>query len=178
MSSLLIDSEQPIELEHVRHMFIIDDDEIQREMIKDYMADRYLFKIKCYSTGEEAMPDIKNLQPEIIVLDYHLNAQNPTSKNGVEILKQIKALSADTEVVMFSGEDKLDVALNSMKHGAFDYVVKGESAFNKIEKVIDNLGERHKAKSIQLAQKRTITFLSIVILIFVLMGLWYFFKVN
>jgi two-component system, OmpR family, response regulator len=178
MGNILIDSEQPIELEHVRHMFIIDDDEIQREMIKDYMSERYLFTIKCYSTGEEAMADVQSLQPEIIVLDYHLNAHNPSSKNGVEILKQIKSASIDTEVVMFSGEDKLDVALNSMKFGAFDYVVKGESAFNKIEKVIDNLGERHKAKSIQLAQKRTITFLATVILIFIGLGLWYFFKVN
>jgi two-component system, OmpR family, response regulator len=171
-------AETALALEHVRHMFIIDDDEIQREMIKDYMMERYLFEVRTYDNGEDAMADIATLKPEIIVLDYHLNAHKADAKNGVEVLKSIKAASATTEVVMFSGEDKLDVALTSMKEGAYDYVVKGESAFRKIEKVIDNLGERHKAGAILLAQRRTISFLSIVIGILVVLGVLYFFKVN
>ena len=156
-------AEKVINLEHVRYMFIIDDDAVQREMIKDYMAERYLFEVKIYDNGEDAMEEIKTLKPEIIVLDYYLNSHITTSKNGIEVLKQIKQVSPTTEVVMFTGEDKLEVALESMRNGAYDYVVKGESAFNKIEKVINNLGERHRMMAIHIAQKRTITFLSFVI---------------
>ncbi|MCX8471487.1 MAG: response regulator [Chitinophagaceae bacterium] len=156
-------AEKVINLEHVRYMFIIDDDAVQREMIKDYMAERYLFEVKIYDNGEDAMEEIKTLKPEIIVLDYYLNSHITKSKNGIEVLKQIKQVSPTTEVVMFTGEDKLEVALESMRNGAYDYVVKGESAFNKIEKVINNLGERHRMMAIHIAQKRTITFLSIVI---------------
>ncbi len=160
--------EKPIMIEHVRYMFIIDDDPIQREMIKDYMAERYLFDIKTFDNGEDAMNAIETLSPEIIVLDYYLNSHRADAKNGIEVLKEIKQKSKDTAVVMFTGEDKLEVAMESMRNGAYDYVVKGESAFNKIEKVIDNLGEKHRMLAIQTAQKRTILFLSIVIGVIVL----------
>jgi two-component system, OmpR family, response regulator len=171
-------AEQPIELEHVRYMFIIDDDEFQREMIKDYMVERYLFEVKTYETGEAAYTDIKNLKPEIIVLDYHLNSHDSNAADGVAVLKEIKKLSPVTEVVMFTGEDKLDTALSSMRNGAFDYVVKGESAFHKIETVIDKLGERHKVYAINLAQKRTITFLASVIGLIIIGAIIYFLKAK
>jgi two-component system, OmpR family, response regulator len=156
-------AEKVINLEHMRYMFIIDDDAVQREMIKDYMTDRYLFNIKIFDNGEEAMKDIETDKPEIVILDYYLNAHNTQAKNGIEVLKQIKEKSATTEVVMFTGEDKLETALASMRNGAFDYVVKGESAFNKIEKVINTLGERHRLQAINIAQRRTIAFLATVI---------------
>lgn len=169
-------AEKPLELEHVRYMFVIDDDEIQREMIKDYMMERYLFTIKTYDNGEDAYSDIKALKPEIVILDYYLNSHNANAANGLDVLKEIKTTSPITEVVMFTGEDKLDVALGSMRNGAFDYVVKGESAFNKIENVINTLGERHKALVIQSAQKRTISFLIGVICLILTGALIYFFK--
>jgi two-component system, OmpR family, response regulator len=169
--------EQPINLEHVRYMFIIDDDPIQREMIKDYMNDRYLFEVKTYDNGEDAQTAIQELSPEIIILDYYLNSHIPTAKNGIEVLKDIRQWSPKTKVVMFSGEDKIEVARESKKHGAFDFVVKGESAFPKIEKVIDILGEMHRNEAIQKAQKRTIAFLAGVI-IAILAGVILFYMKN
>ncbi len=168
--------QEPIQLEHVRHMFVIDDDSIQAEMIKDYMKDRYLFEVKTYASGEDAMPYISDLQPEIIILDYHLNSQVPNAKNGIEVLKQIKAQSPKTNTVMFTGEDKLEIATSSMQNGAYDYVVKGESAFNKIEKVINNLGDRHRLEAINIAQKKTITFLAIAIGLIIGAVAFFFFR--
>jgi two-component system, OmpR family, response regulator len=168
--------QEPIQLEHVRYMFVIDDDTMQAEMIKDYMNERYLFDVKTFASGEDAMQSILEDQPEIIILDYHLNSQVPTAKNGIEVLKQIKIHSPKTNTVMFSGEDKLEVALASMQNGAYDYVVKGESAFNKIEKVIDTLGERHRLEAINIAQKKTITFLSIAIGLIIAVVAFFFFR--
>ena len=45
---------------------------------------------------------------------------------------------------MFSGQDKIEVAVNTMKYGAFDYIVKSESAFHRSENVIFNLIKRMK----------------------------------
>jgi two-component system, OmpR family, response regulator len=168
--------QEPIQLEHVRHLFVIDDDPIQAEMIKDYMKERYLFTVKTYASGEEAMADITELQPEIIILDYHLNSQVPTAKNGIEVLKLIKANSPKTNTVMFTSEDKLSIATTSMQNGAYDYVIKGESAFNKIEKVIDNLGERHRLEAINIAQKKTITFLAVAIGLIIGLVAFFFFN--
>ena len=79
-----------ITLENVRLLYIIDDDPVQTEMIKDYVSERYIFTLKTYEDGESAMTDIETNKPEIIILDYHLSSSNPQAKNGIEILKEIK----------------------------------------------------------------------------------------
>jgi DNA-binding NtrC family response regulator len=171
-------AEELLNIEAIRHLFVIDDDAMQREMMGDYFKERYLFDVKKYQDGESALEDIKNLKPEIIVLDYHLNAQNNAAKNGIAILQEIKTSSPNTAVIMFTGEDNLEIALDSMRNGAFDYVVKGPSAFNKIEKVINTLGERHKLEAINVAQRRTISFLVGVIFLIIAGALMYFLKGN
>ncbi len=168
-------SSENIMLEDVRYMFIIDDDPVQVEMIKDYLGERYIFQLKVYEDGESALKDVELLKPEIVVLDYHLNSNNAQAKNGIEVLKEIKKINPTTKVIMFSGQDNIDIALESMRNGAYDYIIKGETAFNKMENTVNRLGEIHKLESINTAQKRTITFLAIVIGLFILLGILYFF---
>jgi two-component system, OmpR family, response regulator len=162
-----------IMLESVRFMFVIDDDPVQTEMISDYLKERYVFDLKTYENGEDAMSDVRNLKPEIIVLDYHLNSSNPKAKNGIEVLKEIKSVSPETKVVMFSAQDNIDIAMESMRNGAYDYIIKGETAFNKMENSINRLGEMHKLEAITKAQRRTIIFLSVGIAIIILIALLY-----
>ena len=73
------------------YIFLVDDEPIQNEMLKDYISDRFkdTFIIKTYQNGEDALQDL-NLNPNIIVLDYHLNAHLPDAQNGVEVLKKMK----------------------------------------------------------------------------------------
>ncbi len=160
-------------LENVRYLFVIDDDPIQTEMIKDYLKDRYVFDLKVYSDGELALAELDTYKPEMVVLDYHLNSNNPGAKNGIEVLKEIKKKSPSTKVIMFTGEDNINVALESMRNGAYDYIIKGETAFNKIENTVNRLGEMHRLEVVTLAQKRTILFLSIGIGIIILLAILY-----
>jgi two-component system OmpR family response regulator len=79
--------------------------------------------------------------------------------NGTEILKEIKTQKPEAEVVMFSGQDKIEVAVNSMKYGAFDYIVKSESAFHRSENVIFNIIKRMKLQGeAKLYKKLTLIF--------------------
>lgn len=165
--------EDNIMLENVRFIYIIDDDPVQTEMIKDYLGERYIFELKTFENGEEALPEIEKVKPEIVVLDYHLSSNNPSAKNGVEILKEIKQKSPTTKVVMFSGQDNINIALDSMRNGAYDYIIKGETAFNKMENTINRLGEMHKLEAINISQKRTILMLFIVISISLALGILY-----
>ncbi len=155
-----------------RYLFLVDDEPIQNEMLKDYLTERFLYEIVVFDNGEEALKKM-HLHPEILVLDYYLNANNPNAKNGIEILKQIKEISPSTQVIALSGQDKIEVAIDTIKFGAYDYVVKGESAFSRIENIINNLSELHKMRTINKAQKNTITFLSIVIVLIILCSLYF-----
>jgi len=59
--------------------------------------------------------------------------------NGVETLDSIKASNPDIPVVMLSSQDKIDVAINCMHHKALDYVVKSETAFIRLQKIITSI---------------------------------------
>ncbi len=157
-----------------RKLFVIDDDPIQVEMIQDYIKDRYVFEVKAYSDGEAAMSDIKQLHPEIIVLDYHLSSQKADAQNGIEVLKLIGKVSPSSKVFMFSGKDDMSIATESIRHGAFDFIVKGPTAFDKLERTINRLGDMNQLESINKAQKKTITILVVGILLIVALGLLYF----
>jgi DNA-binding NtrC family response regulator len=56
--------------------------------------------------------------------------------NGIDTLDKIKAADPDIPVVMLSSQDKIEVAINCMHHKAFDYVVKSETAFIRLQKII------------------------------------------
>lgn len=149
-----------------RYIFLVDDEPIQNEMLKDYLNERFVYEVKTFDNGEDMLQNM-HLNPEIVVLDYHLNAQNPSAQNGVEILKKIKDKYPDVQVIMLSGQDKIDVAIDSMKYGAYDYVVKGETAFSRTENILNNISELHRVRTINKAYKRTITFLTIALILII-----------
>ncbi len=129
-----------------RYIFLVDDEPIQNEMLKDYISERFTYKIKTYESGEAALKDM-GLDPEIVVLDFHLNGNSRDAMNGVDVLKKIKELHPTTQVIMLSGQDKLEVAVESMKNGAYDYVIKGETAFSRMENVLNNINELSSIKA-------------------------------
>ena len=61
------------------------------------------------------------------------------SINGIETLDKINAINPDIPVIMLSSQDKVDVAINCMHHRATDYVVKSETAFVRLQKIITSI---------------------------------------
>ena len=157
-----------------RTVFLVDDEPIQNEMLKDYLSERFVYDIRTFDNGEEAIAHM-HLNPEIMVLDYHLNLHKSDAKNGVEVLKEVKDKYPNVQVIMLSGQDKLEIAVDSMKYGAYDYVVKGETAFSRMENVFNNVSELHIAKTVNRAYKKTIIFLSVVIGLIVFLSIYLMF---
>ena len=160
--------------EQKRTIFLVDDEPIQNEMLKDYLSERFVYDIKTFDNGEDAIKQMHQ-NPEIVVLDYHLNSHRSDAKNGVEVLKTIKDKYPEVQVIMLSGQDKLDIAVDSMKYGAYDYVVKGETAFSRMENVMNNVSELHITKTVNKAYKKTIVFLTVVIGLIILLSIYLYF---
>jgi len=128
-----------------RLIYIVDDVQMQRELLADHLkANMPAYEIHCFNTGEECIAAAKVRPAEIIFLDYNLNSQVKDAMDGIEALQELKSIAPQTEVVMISGQDKIEVAVNTIKHGAFDYIVKGEGAFVRAEKVVFNIYRFHK----------------------------------
>ena len=156
----------------VKTIFIVDDDAMQGMMLQDYLSKYSTFTIHIFSSGEECIKNL-SLNPQIIFLDFNFDKVGKNAMNGVDILKEIKSQKPDTEVVMFSGQDKIEVAVNTMKYGAFDYIVKSESAFHRSENVIFNIIRRMKLQREAKTYKRLtyifgIAFVAVIIVVIVL----------
>lgn len=163
--------------ENKRTIFLVDDEPIQNEMLKDYLSERFGYDIRTYANGEDALKNMQ-LNPEVVVLDYHLSANNTGAKDGVEILKEIKEKYPEVRVIMLSGQDKIEVAIDSMKYGAYDYVVKGETAFSRTENILNNITELSATKALNSVYKRTIVLLAVVVILFILIALYLGFFTN
>lgn len=159
-------------MKQVKTIFIVDDDPMQSSMLQDYLSKYSTFNVHIFNSGEECLKNI-SLDPQIVFLDYNFDKAGKDAMNGVDILKEIKVQKPATEVVMISGQDRIDVAVNTMKYGAFDYIVKSESAFHRSENAIFNIIKRLKLQGeASLYKKLTITFgialLIMIILVIVL----------
>ncbi len=154
-----------------RYIFLVDDEPIQNEMLKDYIGERFPYKIKTFESGEDAIKEI-SLNPAIAVLDYHLNSHLPNAQNGVEVLKSFKEMNPETQVIMLSGQDKLEVAIDSMKYGAYDYVIKGETAFSRMENILNNINELRSVKETNNTYKKVIGMLGVAIVIVLVLSVY------
>jgi DNA-binding NarL/FixJ family response regulator len=77
--------------------------------------------------------------PDVIILDYHLDGIVKNAMNGLETLRKIKDFNPDIPVIMLSSQDSIEVAINCMHNRAFDYVVKSETAFFRLRKIITTI---------------------------------------
>jgi DNA-binding NtrC family response regulator len=130
-------------IESVDSIFIVDDDKTQASMMQDYLSKNSTMKIHVFNSGEDCLKNL-SLNPQVVFLDYNFDKAGYGSVDGLSILKQIKSAKPATEVVMVSGQDKIEVAVNVMKYGAFDYIIKSESAFHRADNAIFNIIKRMK----------------------------------
>lgn len=155
----------------IQPIFLVDDEPIQNEMLKDYLAGRFNYTFNLYDNGEEALNNMRQ-NPSIVILDYHLNAHNTAAKNGVQILKEIKEKYPATQVIMVSGQDKIQVAVDSMKYGAYDYIVKGETAFARMENTLKRINEYEDSKFAFESSKKSIRFLIIAMVCIIILSVF------
>jgi two-component system, OmpR family, response regulator len=155
----------------IHRVFLIDDEPIQNEMLKDYLSERFDYKFQLFENGEDAIKSMGE-HPEIVIIDYHLSAQVPNAKNGVEVLKEIKEKYPEVHAIMVSGQDKIQVAVDSMKYGAYDYIVKGETAFARMENTLNRINQLNDAKTLHASSKKTIAFLIFAIVCILLLTVY------
>jgi len=120
------------------NIFIIDDDKLLSHALKNEINNHFedeKVTVRCFEAGELAEPFLKT-KPDIAIVDYHLNSKFKDAKNGVEIIEMIKKQSASTEVILFTKDDNLSVAVEAFQNGANEYVVKNDYMFRRLNVAI------------------------------------------
>jgi len=116
-------------------LFLVDDDAVFLKLLEFEFLEQADFEIETYPTGESCLQNISN-NPDVVILDYHLNGIDKDAMDGLETLDKIKGYNPKIPVIMLSSQDRIDVAVNCMHHQAYDYVVKSETAFLRLQKNI------------------------------------------
>ena len=117
------------------NLFIVDDNKSMVTALKQYLQNKFGLdiKISTFYDGESCLEKV-NKDTHIVILDHFLNG-----KNGLEVLKLIKAKSPKTEVIMLSSNEDIALAIDSFRAGAKDYVIKGPSSWKKITKLVSHI---------------------------------------
>jgi DNA-binding NtrC family response regulator len=131
-------------------IFIVDDNKVFTLALKSEIEvafkDVCRIEVQAYETGEACMKKFNEEKPQIAILDYHLNSKNPAAADGIQVLDMIKKANKDTNVIILTSDDNIDIALKSFHHEASDYVVKTETKFKKINYSLFNLIKVSEAK--------------------------------
>ena len=121
--------------EHKIKIFIVDDDPVFLKFIEIQFLEKEIFVIETYKTGELCLKNLADA-PDIIILDYSLNSVIKNAMTGLETLDKIKSLNAAIPIIILSSQDQIDIAVEFLHHKAVDYVIKNETAFLRLQKII------------------------------------------
>ena len=152
-------------------IFIVDDDPVLAEMLKDHLSKMTSYKIQIFETGEDCLKHMEQ-KPGIVFLDFYLNSVNKDAMDGLDVLQEIKKIDSEVDVVMLSGQDKIEVAVKTMQYGAFDYIVKGESSFYRAEKAVFNIYRFKKLQGNADTYKRLSIYLAIGFVLLAVLVMW------
>lgn len=127
-----------MENENKIKLFLVDDDVVYLKALEIQFLENADFDVETFATGELCIANLSK-KPDIIILDYLLDGIEKNAMNGLETLTKIKEFDANIPVIMLSCQDKIEVAVSCMRHKAFDYVVKSETAFIRLKKLISRI---------------------------------------
>ncbi|NCU68822.1 MAG: sigma-54-dependent Fis family transcriptional regulator, partial [Candidatus Fonsibacter ubiquis] len=129
-------------------ILLIDDEKDIRFAVHEILKENNFF-VREADTVEKALSEIKKKLPDLVILDVLLDEKN---RDGIHILKFIKSLDADLPVIMISGHANIQIAVDSIKHGAFEFL---EKPFNKdrllnfVNRALENSSLKKENKSLK-----------------------------
>jgi DNA-binding NtrC family response regulator len=150
-------------------IFVVEDDILYLNLINKELEKMGYVDIKSYTTGKEAMHNL-NTKPDVALLDYFLEKDF----TGMDILKALRKRFPDTQVIFLTASDDVNIAVDTMRNGAYDYIVKGDTAFIRIRHLLKKISEENerKAKSRSIIRFQIIVIIAIIIIS--ILGILYF----
>lgn len=118
------------------NLFIVNNDPLLISTLKAYLEDRFKnsLKISTFTDWENCLTAVSE-DTDIVILDYFLKNKNV----GLKVLKAIKKINPITEVIMFSSNQDLAQAIDSIRLGAKDSIIKGRKG--SLRKIISLVGK-------------------------------------
>ena len=132
-------------------ILIVDDNVDIRNIIRDLISDQG-YKTRVAANYNQALIEIDKKLPDVAILDVKLDKGD---NDGIELLSHIKKKNKDVPVIIISGHANIEMAVTSLKHGAFEFIEKPfdqERLINFVNRAVENynLKKQNKEDEIKL----------------------------
>lgn len=101
-----------------KKILLVDDEEGLRKVLGIVLSDAG-YQVQTAESGENALDILKEFDPPIVLTDIKMPGMD-----GIELLQRIKSENPDTEVIMITGHGDMNLAIESLKHDATDFITK------------------------------------------------------
>src|SRR6201990_2760574 len=120
---------------HSFKVFIVEDDVWYGSMLQHYLSLNPEYEVRRFESPRDFFAALHE-NPEVVTLDYSL-----PDCDGAEVLKKIREHNPDIRVIVISGQEDVATAINLLKNGAFDYIVKDDDTKDRIWNTLLHLKE-------------------------------------
>ena len=121
-------------------IFVVEDDEWYSRLLVHTLSLNPDYEIQSFGTGKDCLDNLHQ-EPDVITLDYRL----PDMK-GLEVLKHIKEINEDIQIILISEQIDIEVVVTLLQHGAYDYIVKSKDIRERLLNTIGNIRQGSKLK--------------------------------
>jgi two-component system, NtrC family, response regulator AtoC len=127
-------------------IFVVEDDEWYSRLLVHNLSLNPDYEIESFTNGKDCLNNLHK-NPDVITLDYRL-----PDMQGLEILKEIKAENEEIQVILISEQDEIDVVVELLKYGAYDYIVKSKDIRERLLNTVQNIrnGVRQRREIVSL----------------------------
>jgi DNA-binding NtrC family response regulator len=151
-------------------IYIVQDSVIYKDLIVGYLQQKKYTNLKTFKTAEECLKAIHH-KPDIIILDYSFEGIT-----GMELMKKVQLDHPEIDFIFLSGQNNVEVAVNIMKLGAADYIIKNEKApenlLHSVEYLVSATRSEKVKKGFQIGVVGFFIMLFLTIMIIILMTIF------
>lgn len=122
--------------QELKKTFIVDDDPFWTAILTEVLTDLGYSNIATFANGKECIENL-HLNPNLVFLDYQME-----DMDGIEVLQKIKGYYPGIGVIFCTAHEDLSVAINAMKHGSFDYLLKANASKKEVAAIIKQMDDR------------------------------------
>lgn len=123
------------------NIFVVEDDEWYNKLLIHTISLNPDFNVKGFTSAAELKKHLHE-KPDAITLDYRL-----PDESGMDVLNYLQANYPDIQCIMISEQEDIEVVVDVLKNGAYDYLVKSNDIRDKLLNTLQHIGEKNKLKS-------------------------------
>lgn len=114
-------------------IFVVEDDDWYNRLVVHTLSLNPDYEIDNFFNGKDLLDKLHE-EPDVITLDYRL-----PDMTGLDILKQVKEINPDIQVILISEQSDIDTVVDLLKYGAYDYIVKSKDIKERLLNTVQNI---------------------------------------